>query len=32
VVADKQNAQCLQCEERFPLDQVVVDEMADATS
>ena len=32
VVADKQNAQCLQCEERFPLDQVVVDEMADAPS
>jgi DNA topoisomerase-1 len=30
VIADKQNAQCLQCEERFPLDQVVVDEMADA--
>lgn len=29
VVADKQNAQCLQCEERFPLDQVSVDEMAD---
>jgi DNA topoisomerase-1 len=32
VVADKQNAQCLQCEERFPLDEVVVDEMADAAS
>ena len=30
VVADKQNAQCTQCEERFSLDQVVVDEMADA--
>jgi len=33
VVADKQNAQCLQCEERFPLDQVVIepaDEMVDA--
>ncbi|MFM8323166.1 MAG: type I DNA topoisomerase [Chloroflexota bacterium] len=34
VIADKQNAQCLACEERFPLDQVQadvsVDEMADA--
>jgi len=30
VVADKQNAQCIQCEERFPLEQVTVDEMADA--
>jgi DNA topoisomerase-1 len=30
VVADKQNAQCTQCEERFPLDQVAVDEMVDA--
>lgn len=29
VVADKQNAQCLQCEERFPLDQVQVDEMVE---
>ena len=31
VVADKQNAQCMQCEERFPLDQVTVDEMAEAS-
>jgi DNA topoisomerase-1 len=30
VVADKQNAQCTQCEERFSLDQVTVDEMAGA--
>jgi DNA topoisomerase-1 len=30
VVADKQNAQCTQCEERFPLDQVTVDEAVDA--
>jgi DNA topoisomerase-1 len=30
VVADKRNAQCLQCEEVFSLDQVAVDEMADA--
>jgi DNA topoisomerase-1 len=29
VVADKQNAQCLSCEERFPLDKVSVDEMAE---
>ena len=28
VIADKQNAQCLNCEERFPLDQVSVDEVA----
>ncbi len=27
VIADKQNAQCLNCEERFPLDQVVMDEV-----
>jgi DNA topoisomerase-1 len=27
VVADKQNAQCTICEERFPLDEVSVDEM-----
>lgn len=26
VVADKNNAQCTQCEERFPLDQVTADE------
>jgi DNA topoisomerase-1 len=30
VVADKRNAQCLACEESFPLDQVSVDEMAEA--
>jgi DNA topoisomerase-1 len=29
VVADKQHAQCLQCEEQFPLDQVISDEMAE---
>jgi DNA topoisomerase-1 len=29
VVADKRNAQCLQCEEQFPLDQVSVDEAAE---
>ncbi|MCS7246845.1 MAG: type I DNA topoisomerase [Anaerolineales bacterium] len=28
VVADKNNAQCLDCEERFPLDEMVEDEMA----
>ncbi len=27
VIADKQNAQCLNCEERFPLDQVTLDEV-----
>ncbi len=27
VVVDKNNAQCLDCEERFPLDEVVQDEM-----
>jgi DNA topoisomerase I len=27
VIADKQNAQCINCEERFPLDQVVMDEV-----
>jgi DNA topoisomerase-1 len=30
VVADKHNAQCLNCEERFSLDQVAADEMVDA--
>lgn len=30
VVADKQNAQCLQCEERFSLDEVAADQMAEA--
>ncbi len=29
VVADKRNAQCTQCEERFPLDQVTTDISAD---
>jgi DNA topoisomerase-1 len=29
VVADKRNAQCLQCEEQVPLDQVSVDEAAE---
>jgi DNA topoisomerase-1 len=29
VIADKHNAQCLQCEEQFPLEQVVKDEMAE---
>jgi DNA topoisomerase-1 len=29
VIADKHHAQCLQCEEQFPLDQVVKDEMAE---
>jgi DNA topoisomerase I len=28
VIADKQNAQCIACEERFPLDQVTVDEVS----
>ncbi len=28
VIADKNNAQCLDCEERFALDEVVQDEMA----
>lgn len=28
VIADKNNAQCLDCEERFPLDEVVQDELA----
>jgi DNA topoisomerase-1 len=27
VIADKQNAQCINCEERFPLDQVSLDEV-----
>lgn len=30
VIADKNNAQCLSCEERFPLEEVVQDEMASA--
>jgi DNA topoisomerase-1 len=28
VIADKQNAQCTNCEERFPLDQVTMDEIS----
>jgi DNA topoisomerase I len=32
VIADKNNAQCLNCEERFSLDEVTVDEMAEASS
>lgn len=30
VIADKRDAQCLKCEERFSLDQVMVDETAEA--
>jgi DNA topoisomerase-1 len=30
VIADKNNAQCMSCEERFPLDQVSADEVAEA--
>jgi DNA topoisomerase-1 len=30
VIADKRNAQCLNCEQTFPLDEVVADEMAQA--
>ena len=32
VVADKRNAQCLNCEERFPLDEVMVEEWADSAA
>jgi len=32
VVADKQNAQCIQCEERFPLDEVMVQEMVESNT
>jgi DNA topoisomerase-1 len=32
VVADKKEAQCLKCEERFPLDQVSADELAEVGS
>ncbi|HEX7973922.1 MAG TPA: type I DNA topoisomerase, partial [Anaerolineales bacterium] len=32
VVADKRNAQCLNCEERFPLDQVTVGEAVEEAS
>ncbi len=31
VIADKRNAQCLNCQSTFPLDEVVSDEMAEAT-
>lgn len=30
VIADKQNVQCLNCEERFPLDEVMTDELAES--
>jgi DNA topoisomerase-1 len=32
VVADKKNAQCTQCEERFSLDEVTAEEMAESTT
>jgi len=32
VIADKRNAQCTQCEERFLLDEVQVDEMAESAA
>ena len=32
VVADKRNAQCTQCEERFPLDEVTADETVEETA
>lgn len=32
VVADKRSAQCLNCEERFPLDEVTADEMAEESA
>jgi DNA topoisomerase-1 len=32
VVADKRNAQCLKCEERFPLDQISSDELSETVS
>jgi hypothetical protein len=31
VIADKRNAQCLSCEERYPLDEITVDEMSEST-
>ncbi len=31
VVADKQNAQCLSCEERFPLEEATIEETAQKT-
>ena len=30
VIADKRNAQCLNCQSTFPLDEVVTEEMAEA--
>jgi DNA topoisomerase-1 len=32
VIADKRNAQCLNCEERYALDEVTSDEMAETAS
>ena len=32
VVADKRDAQCINCEQTYPLDEVVVDEMVEASS
>jgi hypothetical protein len=32
VIADKQNAQCLNCEERFLLDEVMTEEVAESVS
>ena len=32
VVADKRNAQCINCEQTYPLDEVVIDEMVEASS
>jgi hypothetical protein len=30
VIADKRNAQCLNCSETFPLDEVIVDESVES--
>jgi hypothetical protein len=30
VIADRRNAQCLNCSEQFPLDQVSQDEMVES--
>ncbi len=32
VVADKNNAQCLNCEERFPLDEVIAEEVTESAN
>lgn len=32
VIADKANAQCLNCEERFPLDEVMTEEVAESVN